>query len=270
MAEDIVPELLEKIRNDFLVAVSEDGQTQKLLKKIRDGTANMDEASLFARRLGDMLADVLKQDITQDILPDGRMYYNIANRIIKPMLEENFDLANKAASMVQTVLDEKDSIYLNAMNGTFPEERVDTLVGAISEEGIEWEEVERRMDEPVRNISQSFMDEFIRTNAQFRYQVGMKTQIVRKLAGGACEWCKNLAGTYEYPEVPDDVYRRHDNCRCTVTFKSGRQRQNVWTKKSWSTPEQLEQRKKVGLDLIRRTREEARKKEEELLESMNK
>lgn len=269
MAVDIVPELLEKIRNDFMVAASEDGKIQKFLKKIRDGTANMDETSLFARSLGDILAEVLKKDITQDILPDGRMYYNIANRIIKPMLEDNFNLTNRAAGMVQAILDEQDGIHLNAMSGTFPEERVDALIGAISEEGIEWEELERRMDEPVRNISQSFMDEFIRTNAQFRYQAGMRAQIVRKLAGGACEWCKRLAGTYEYPDVPVDVYRRHDNCRCTVTFKSGRQRQNVWTKQSWSTPEQLEQRKKVGLDLTRRTREEARKKEEELLENTN-
>ena len=268
MAADIVPELLEKIRNDFMIAISGDRQIQKFLKKIRDGTANMDETSLFARSLGDILAEVLKRDITQDILPNGRMYYNIANRIIKPMLEDNFNMTNKAAGMVQAILDAQDGLHLNAMSGTFPEERVNTLIGAISEEGIEWEEVEKRMDEPVRNISQSFMDEFIQTNARFRYQAGMRAQIERKLAGGACEWCKRLAGTYEYPDVPDDVYRRHDNCRCTVTFKSERQRQNIWTKQSWSTSEQLEQRKEAGLDLTRRTREEARKKEEELLEDM--
>lgn len=268
MAADIVPELMEKIREDFAAEVSADGKIQKFLKRIRDGTASMDEASLFARSLGDILAEVLKKNITQDILPDGRMYYNIANRTIKPMLEENFKLTNEAAKAVQALLDEETGIHLNAMSGTWPEERVNTLIGAIGEEGIEWEEVERRMDEPVRNISQSFLDEFIRANAEFRYKAGMSAKIVRKLAGGACAWCKNLAGSYEYPDVPADVYRRHDNCRCTVTFRSGRQRTDVWTKQTWSKPEQMTARKPVGLNLTRRTREEAQKKEAELEEKM--
>lgn len=264
MVADIVPELMEKIREDFAEKVSDDEKIQKFLKRIRNGTASMEETSLFARNLGDILAEVLKKNITQDILPDGRMYYNIADRTIKPMLEENFELTNEAAREVQALLDEKRGIQLNAISGTWPEERVNTLIGAIGEEGIEWEEVERRMDEPVRNISQSFLDEFIKANAEFRYKVGMSAKIVRKLAGGACAWCKNLAGSYEYPDVPEDVYRRHDNCKCTVTLQSGKQRTDVWTKQTWSTQEQMAARRSVGLNLTRRTKEEAQKKEVEL------
>ncbi len=29
------------------------------------------------------------------------------------------------------------------------------------------------------------------------------------------------------------MYRRHDNCGCTVIYESGRTRQDVWTKKTW-------------------------------------
>lgn len=265
MAADIVPELFDQIKRDFAAAVRADEKIQKFLKKIRDGTADMDEASLFARKLGDTLADVLKKDITQGALPDGRLYYNIADRTIRPMLEENHKLANEAAREVQAILDAEDGINLNAMTGKFPQERVDALIGAVSEDGIAWEDVERRMDEPIRNISQSFFDEFVKTNVAFRHDTGLKETIVRKLAGGACEWCKNLAGTYSYPdEVPQDVYRRHDNCRCTVTFRTGKRRQDVWSKKEWSTKDELEQRRHIGLDLIKRTKEEARKKEAEV------
>ncbi len=265
MAADIVPELLDKIKQDFAAAVSADEKIQKFLKKIRDGTANMDEASLFARNLGDTLADVLKKNITQGALPDGKLYYNIADRTIRPMLEENHKLANEAAREVQAILDAADGINLNAMAGTFPQERVDALIGALSEDGIEWEEVARRMDEPIRNISQSFFDEFVKENAAFRHKAGLKETIVRKLAGGACKWCKNLAGTYSYPdEVPDDIYRRHDNCRCTVTFRSGKGQKDVWSKKEWSMKDDLEQRRHIGIDLIKRTKEEAREKDEEM------
>lgn len=265
MAQDIVPELLQKIQDDFKKAVSADESIRKFLQKIRDGTATMDETSLFARNLGDILAEILKKDITQDILPDGRMYYNIAERTIKPMLMNNYELTNEAAKMVQKAIDQANGIGLNAMSGTFPEERVETLVGAISEEEIEWQEVARRMDEPVRNISQSFLDDFTERNAGFRHAEGMDVMIVRKLQGGACAWCRNLAGSYRYEETPSDVYRRHDNCRCTVTYHSGRYRQNVWTRKSWSSDiKDLEKRKSLRLELTRNTREQARNKEKEL------
>ena len=267
MAQDIVPELLQKIQDDFQKAVSADENIRKFLKKIRDGTATMDETSLFARNLGDILVEILKKDITQDVLPDGRMYYNIAERTIKPVLMKNYELTNEAAKVVQKAIDQENGIGLNAMSGTFPDERVETLVSAISEEGIEWEEVERRMDEPVRNISQSFLDDFIAMNAKFRYREGMDVVIVRKLQGGACAWCRNLAGAYGYEDVPADVYRRHDNCRCTVTYKSGKYRENVWTKKNWTADDkELEKRRNLRLGLTRRTREQARQKEKELKE----
>ena len=259
MAEDIVPELLERVRMDFSEMASANTRIQKFMKRIRDGTAGMDDVSLFARNLGDMLAEVLKRDIARGTLPEGRMYYNIADRIIRPMLMENFRLTNAAAKAVMEILDGQDGIRLKALGGEWPEERVDALVGAIGESGIEWEETERRMDEPVRNISQSFFDEFVKANAELRHRSGLRETIVRKLRGDACKWCRSLAGSYEYPDVPKDVYRRHDNCRCTVTFVSEKRRQDVWTKRTWTTPEQKERRMTAGLELTRRTREEARR-----------
>lgn len=61
--------------------------------------------------------------------------------------------------------------------------------------------------------------------------------ITRKAVSGCCEWCTAMAGRYEYGEEPDDVYRRHDNCGCTVTFENGRKRQDVWSKRTWEAPE---------------------------------
>ena len=62
-----------------------------------------------------------------------------------------------------------------------------------------------------------------------------------------------VAGRYDYGDEPDDVYRRHDNCGCSVTYENGRQRtfafgklrsfakrnvrQDVWSKREWEAPE---------------------------------
>ncbi|MEQ3347524.1 hypothetical protein [Peptoniphilus senegalensis] len=55
---------------------------------------------------------------------------------------------------------------------------------------------------------------------------------MRKEVGTCCDWCKEVVGTYEYPDVPKDVYRRHRFCKCTVDYLPGNgKKQDVWSKK---------------------------------------
>jgi hypothetical protein len=78
----------------------------------------------------------------------------------------------------------------------------------------------------------SVVDDMVKANMDFHHKLGLKPRITRKAAAGCCEWCDALEGEYEYPDdVPDDVFRRHQRCRCTVEYEpsSGR-KQNVWTK----------------------------------------
>ncbi|MCF0230660.1 MAG: hypothetical protein HUJ76_13325, partial [Parasporobacterium sp.] len=56
------------------------------------------------------------------------------------------------------------------------------------------------------------------------------------MAGNCCDWCSSLAGIYEYGTEPKDVYKRHDSCRCTVTFKSEKSGyRNVFSRKEYET-----------------------------------
>lgn len=267
MATDIVPSLLEKIQADFNKAVKEDKWITKYMKHIRDGDATMHQTSLFARRLGEILADTLGANVTQDILPDGKMYYNIADRLIRPMLTQNFDLTNSAAEQVQALIDQADGIRIKPIKGEFPEERVDTLIDSLTE-NAEFEIIAKRMLEPVANISQSFFDDFVGANVDFRAKAGLQSVVIRKLAGGACPWCMNLAGTYNYPDdVPGDIFRRHDRCKCTVVFKTeknGRAMQNVHSKR-WYDAITQNAIKANDINLTTFTQEEARRLQESIL-----
>ncbi|WP_205422898.1 hypothetical protein [Granulicatella sp. zg-ZJ] len=76
---------------------------------------------------------------------------------------------------------------------------------------------------------------------------GLSPKIIRTHTGNCCDWCRNLAGVYDYPKVPKDVYRRHGNCRCTVDYKPGDgKKQNVWSKKIVDISK-IEERKELGL-----------------------
>ena len=82
----------------------------------------------------------------------------------------------------------------------------------------------------------SFHDDFVKEQADFRSRAGLKCWITRTTDGNCCPWCTKYAGRYEYGEEPQDIYRRHDNCGCSVTFENGRQRQDVWSKRTWEAP----------------------------------
>ena len=80
------------------------------------------------------------------------------------------------------------------------------------------------------NITGSFQTDYIKKNAEFRGKAGLTCYIERKDGFRCCDWCAGLAGRYRYPdEVPKDVYRRHDNCTCDVSYVSEKGRQNVHT-----------------------------------------
>ena len=33
-----------------------------------------------------------------------------------------------------------------------------------------------------------------------------------------CDWCTEVAGKYRFGEQPDGIFRRHDNCDCTIIY----------------------------------------------------
>ena len=80
--EDITPGLLKKIQSDFQDRFDKSSLIKELYEKVRDGTATYLEANKFAIEVGDILAATFRENLSSDVLPDGKMYYNIAQRII--------------------------------------------------------------------------------------------------------------------------------------------------------------------------------------------
>ena len=70
--------------------------------------------------------------------------------------------------------------------------------------------INKYLNEPIKNITQAYYDEFVKENAESSAQVGLKTIVIRREIGRCCDWCASLAGEYEYGEQPADFFRRHD------------------------------------------------------------
>ena len=246
--EDVTPEILEAIQEEFQNAYDRSDSIAAIIQKVSSGSATYKDANDYAIIVGDMLANAYKNNLTSDILPDGKMYYNIASRIIEPTMTNNYNIVSDLTAQIQQRLNEKSNIGINAITPKMNKDRIDGIINKVSN-AENFDEVAWALDEPVKNFTQNIVDESIRQNSEFQGQAGLQPKIVRKLAGGCCEWCAALAGTYTYPDVPKDVYRRHRFCRCTVEYDPGTGKvQNVHTK-GWTNPDlDLERLKTLGIE----------------------
>ena len=247
MAADIVPQLNAKIEASFDGYVMRDRQLSQISNRIRDGTASLKDAHAYAERLGEDLSRALVNTLTPEALPNETLYYNIAQRTIIPGLQNNYNLVNDAAEIIQKGLDAKNKIGLGVVRAEFPLERINGLIDKITQDTVPVDMVIRWLQEPIINNSEAFADDFVRSNASFRSKAGLKATITRIADPKCCDWCAALEGTYEYGKQPDDIYRRHEFCRCVVTYQSEKTSQNVWSKREWQTSEQeLERRKSAN------------------------
>lgn len=234
--DDIAPELLEKIRKVFRELMGEP-----------EAPADYAEAAEYADRVGDALSEAFGRCVSGESLPDGRMYWNIADRVVRPMLEEDHALVSEAAANAQRILNESAGLNLKAQTASLDESRVEGILNKLSA-AEQFDDVAWVLDEPVRTFSRSVVDDTLRANVTFQGKAGLRPKIVRRAEAKCCEWCSRLAGTYSYPDVPNDVYRRHERCRCSVEYDPGSgRRQSVHTKQ-WTESEErdtIEARKQI-------------------------
>lgn len=145
MANDIVPELYEKIHSSFLRRVEQDKRIQRILEKVSEDSAESEDAAYYALYLGEHAGDVLAEYLTEKNLPNGKLYWNIADRTIRPLMTEVHGMVNDIGVRVIESQDRKIGIGLKTSPAPLPKERIADLVNKIveeferEEEGKTWE-----------------------------------------------------------------------------------------------------------------------------------
>src|SRR5690554_2948778 len=104
MAVDIVPELLEKIQRDFNNAIRNNKKLLRIQEMIENGTATYAQAYEYAQEVGEALAKAFEVHINSEMLPDGHMYFNIADRILNPTLQNNHIIVAAVSAEIQGIL----------------------------------------------------------------------------------------------------------------------------------------------------------------------
>lgn len=219
--------ILKNVTDSFYRNYNSNKKISSLYKKVRDGTATYDQANQFAIELGNILAKSYKLNI-----PIEAMTYDQAMELLTGPLGRNYTLISTYCADVQTIMNKKNKMNVNPVTPKQNIDRVNGLAKAVSN-ATDVEQAVKYFEEAVINYSQSIVDDAIHDNAQFYDDLGFKPQIIREYEGPHdergymvdCEWCLALAGTYDYEDVKSggsEVYKRHEGCRCTLTFVSSK------------------------------------------------
>lgn len=230
---DIAPELHARIARLYASGMAANPIIQDLWT--RDHKTYSD-AQVFAIQTGKSASRAMTTILRPDILPDRRMYFNIAERTVRPALEACFESVTDFCAEVQKNINRTAGIGIKAIKPALNDDRIRGMVDRLTEAEL-FEDILWMLDAPVVNFSQAVVDDYARKNADFHREAGLAPKIERTSVDGCCEWCSGLLGTYTYDADfmadHEDIFRRHDNCNCVVNYVpgSGSKRQNVWSKR---------------------------------------
>lgn len=224
-------EFYQKVSAELDRVASSDETLSALLKKIQFGEADFQDTQKYSQKFSELIGNVLFQNVAAVTNAGSKEFACLM------MLQDYHQNINEILSIVQKSLDQKASIQIKPQKAAFPLERAKQAAHSLEDQRVPVETIQRRAEQAVANIANSFHDDYIQENAKFRSDAGLTSYITRTTTGKCCAWCSQIAGRYEYGRHPADVFCRHDNCDCIVTYENGKKRQNVWTKKTWSAPD---------------------------------
>jgi len=225
--------LTERLQAQLAAKTATDPRMRAILRRIQVGTASFSDTALYTRYLGEQLGGILA-----DALPDAAPE-EIAEAARVLLREAHADVTAQAA-IVQEIQDRQLGASLAAQRPKYPAGRVEKVASSLTDQTVPVETRQRRARNASANVVASYHDTFIKENARIRSDAGFSCKTVR-LGTQCCPWCAKLTGSYPAGSEPRDLFRRHDNCTCTIIYETRRTRQTLRGQgKSWNVVEEVE------------------------------
>ena len=208
----------EDIKKAFRQTVDNDPDVKKLYAELQK-TPTYGVSMKLASKIGEDLGKVLIKYAPELSVDD----LELADILPKALGLDQAQVTT-ACKQVQEAMNKKAGLGVKYKEPKF---NMDKALGLADEvRGVtDFEPIAQKFVEQVQNFSESVVDDSIYTNAGTLANAGVKALIVRTAEATACDWCDEVAGTYDYFEVKDkgnDVWRRHLGCHCDIDFSIDR------------------------------------------------
>lgn len=231
--------LKEKVLRTFQKLLDADRELQKAEKALIEG-GGYAEAYDYAGRMGDLLAEAYSRHVPELLVDSSLPEFDVISEIFTEPAEDIYWRSVNAAKLAQANINAQYGLNLNGVTPKYDSSAVGSMVHALST-SRSGEEMLSRMRKEIPTMTDRAVDGVIQSNAKAHYRAGINATLTRRVVADCCPWCSARAGTYEYPKVPSDVYKRHSGCRCVIEYKpenGNGQVQNVHSKE-WG-PEESE------------------------------
>ena len=245
--------LLNYIEKMILKQKKASPELTALYRKLNSGKGDYEDVYKVARILGRSLKTAYADTLSGDI----DLNEEIAEAVIRPTLTKSHKTIADASQLAQDAINKRLKVGLKSVRPELNEDRLSGIIDrAVKDNDTDHDQMIRTLCANAENFCMKTSDDAVMANAKAHFNAGMTPVIVRKTYNpDACPYCRSLAGTYKYPVLDDDVYKRHRNCFCSVTFSEdgGRTVQDVWTKeRSRSDDYERKQRREMGERLAAR------------------
>lgn len=204
----------EDIKKAFRQTVDNDPEVRKIYAEMQD-LPTYGNAMRLANKIGEDLGKVLIKYAPELSVDD----LELADILPKALGLDHAQVTT-ACKQVQESMNKQAGLGIKYKEPKFNMDKALGLadeVRGVTDEG----ELSQALVERIKNFSGSVVDDSIYENAGVMANAGVKAYIVRTAEANCCEWCEEVAGTYNYFEVKDkgnDVWRRHLGCQCDIEF----------------------------------------------------
>lgn len=209
-------------------------QADKVLKRLREKILSNRGTFRDTFEYSNRAAELLGANFSESVLAmslDDRVSACVE------LLRDRYDDIMPLLDAVQKRADLKNKLAIAPKHPPFNAERAEQIGTSLRDLSVSDERIQRRARSAPATATRAIHDDYIEANVELRSSAGIKCYISRVTDGNCCDWCTRVAGRYEYGTEPEGIFHRHDNCGCSVTYENGRERQDVWSKKTWTVPE---------------------------------
>lgn len=126
--KDIGLELQKSIETAFNERLAIDVVIKAIKLKVENGKATQRDVTMLCKRLGEIASKVLIENIKPEMMPNDKMYWNIAEKAIKPLMIQIHGIVNKVAAEVVEAERKTNGIHIKPIEPVFPEERIESLI----------------------------------------------------------------------------------------------------------------------------------------------
>lgn len=223
--------MLKGVAEQFTKQVKNDAKINAILKKVKAGKATQRDIATYADLLGEKASHVLSRAI-QFGADDEEAY-----ETIKAILDSNYLSINGQAVLELRAEDKRkglDIIIRQAEN-----KRTDDFINTLKSIQTEAEYM-NELTEESKTISRQFYDDFQKTNAELRQELGYDEIVIRvyddvglRDRTKPCQFCLSRQGEWDYSSAAQQgIFQRHEGCGCHITIStpSWTRTQTKWNK----------------------------------------